>query len=71
MDDKTRMTELFAVALPPLLVKVCYCRLCSAGAVHLQLRGRKSQTRDVECLLSAVRHRFGEGDEPAAAASVF
>lgn len=24
MDDRTRMTELFAVALPPLLAKVCY-----------------------------------------------
>ena len=24
LDDRTRMTELFAVALPPLLAKVCY-----------------------------------------------
>lgn len=30
LDDKTRMTELFAVALPPLLAKVCYCRLVSS-----------------------------------------
>lgn len=28
LDDKTRMTELFAVALPPLLAKVCYIYLC-------------------------------------------
>uniref|UniRef100_A0A7N8YBD2 Cohesin subunit SA n=1 Tax=Mastacembelus armatus TaxID=205130 RepID=A0A7N8YBD2_9TELE len=26
LDDRTRMTELFAVALPPLLAKVCYIR---------------------------------------------
>lgn len=24
LDDRTRMTELFAVALPPLLAKVCH-----------------------------------------------
>lgn len=24
LDDRTRMTELFAVALPPLLAKVCF-----------------------------------------------
>lgn len=28
LDDKTRMTELFAVALPPLLAKVCNSCVC-------------------------------------------
>lgn len=35
LDDRTRMTELFAVALPPLLAKVCLsqCALTSLASV--------------------------------------
>lgn len=38
LDDRTRMTELFAVALPPLLAKVCYI-MCFKYGNHFNLNG--------------------------------
>lgn len=36
LDDRTRMTELFAVALPPLLAKVCYVHSMFSTSTHLK-----------------------------------
>lgn len=40
LDDRTRMTELFAVALPPLLAKVCYINFNKCSALELSVSNK-------------------------------
>uniref|UniRef100_A0A7N6BU37 Cohesin subunit SA n=1 Tax=Anabas testudineus TaxID=64144 RepID=A0A7N6BU37_ANATE len=49
LDDRTRMTELFAVALPPLLAKVCYSSFDKYSSTELLPLGH------LESLLRQIR----------------
>lgn len=73
LDDRTRMTELFAVALPPLLAKVC--AMCSVFLTSNRLKGFWPQVcihQKTLCLICfAVCCRCRKGDQFVAASSIF